>query len=97
MNTEDWTPEELETAALLGVKEIDKRITEVSDYNRYDTLAYYSVYDTPMNPAQMSAWAAFAKTLGNDVSITRDLAIVRPKSRDALALIVVRKEISDHK
>lgn len=88
--TDSWTPELRQAAADLGDAEMRRRISELSSYNAYNTLV--SAYDVEFTPARMTAFAAFAKTLGADV-IMDDKTIKAAKSDEEKAITVARSEV----
>jgi len=92
-NTEwTWTDEEQAAVDSMSPTDIAERVRNLSRYDRYDTLVTVYDNDMAMTPAQMTAFAAFAKTLGTDVVIT-DNSIKREKSGPDLLRAAVRNRV----
>lgn len=86
-----WTTEEIQMAHTMGSADLNQQVRDVPSYNRYDTIA--STYSNePFTPAQMVAWANFAKTLGDGIVISGQ-AIQRLKTRDDLARDIVARAV----
>jgi hypothetical protein len=83
-----------EIAADLGMDEIERRISALSAYNRYETIA--AIYGTRtddggLTAVQLEAWAKFARTLGDGILVDAQ-SIKRPKTAEELAETVLSTE-----
>ncbi len=76
----------------LGIPEVNRRIDDLSDYYKWDTVATHYGLDGSLTPAQLIAWAKFAETLGKEFVIGRDGEVKRPKGRDELVKLVLIQE-----
>jgi hypothetical protein len=93
-----WTSELTAIRDELGATEINIRIAQLSDYNSKVVIASfygdggeYGRDSGNLTPAQMLKWAEFAKSLGEDITLTAG-AIRRAKPRDELVFIVCENE-----
>lgn len=97
MSRINWTPELTAIRDELGSAEIASRVAALSDYNRHVVIASFygdsgeRYGDSNLTPAQMLKWAEFAKSLGENITLTAG-AIRKEKSRDELMFIVCENE-----
>ena len=85
----EWTQELVDVRLELGDEEVVARANKLGDYQRYDSV---NTEGMELTPAQVTALAALAKSLGPDVVIYNG-GLKRIKSLDERCMTVVRNEV----
>jgi len=89
----EWTDEELEIRnELVRLRKLDELVSELGDYQAYDTVASVNEYDLKLKPAQAKAWASFAETLPGEILMVGS-SIMRLKPKDERERNAVRLEM----
>jgi hypothetical protein len=95
----NWTEEEERVLAELGSAEVARRIGELGDWDRYETLVTVA-YETNLTAKQIIALGRLAEALQSSCSeelVIRRNNIDRPKPAKRLAAIVAQWEIRNRK
>jgi hypothetical protein len=85
----EWTDEQVAVRMELGDAEVLALADKLGDYQRYDSV---NTEGSELTPQQVTALAAFAKTLGPDVVIVAN-GLKRVRAQDERARIACQNEL----